>query len=296
MRSFRRAARCLLSLASASFVAGLAGCGHEVSRPERPPVVRIAIQPAYSLVLMSKKYRPLVEYLSQETDYRVEQVSSLSQTNYLSALEGARADIAFLNPLLYLQVAKTKGASPLVRVVNQDGTDHYRGVIITRSDSGLRTLDDLRGSIAMTSSKRGVGGYLAQCKLLREHGLDCDRDLTVVAARTQDEVVRAVFKRKVKVGFVREDALTAALVPEIDLTQIRIIAHTEFFPTWCFAAFSSTDPAVAQAIKEALLRLDPENPSHRPILDQAGAAGFIEASDADYRSLGTIVADLDLPY
>ena len=296
MRKPGSAARPILSLALVSLAVGLAGCGHEVGGVERPPVVRIAIQPVYSLALMSERYRPLVEYLSEETGYRVEQVSSLSQTNYLSAIEGARADIAFLNPLLYLQVAKTKGGYPLVRVVNQDGSDHYRGAIITRADSGIRSLQDLRGCIVMTSSRKGVGGYLGQHKLLTENGIDPERDLTVVAARTQDEVVRSVLKGKVKVGFVREDALGAALAPEADPSRIRIIAYTEFFPTWCFAAFRSTDPAVAEAIKQALLRLDGDNVNHRPILERAGAARFIEASNADYDSVGRIVADLDLPY
>jgi len=282
--------------ASVSFAVGLAGCGHELGDAKRPPVVRIAIQPVYSLALMSERYRPLIEYLSAETGYRVEQVSSLSQTSYLSAIEGAQADIAFLNPLLYLQVAKTRGGYPLVRVVNSDGTDRYRGVIIARADSGIRSLEDLRGCIAMTSSRKGVAGYLGQYKLLREHGIDPDHDLTVVVARTQDEVVRSVLERKVRVGFVREDALATPLGPPVDPGQIRVIAYTEFFPTWCFAAFRSTDPAVAEAIKQALLRLDPDNESHRRVLEQAGGARFIEASDADYDSLGRIVADLDLPY
>ena len=295
MRQLSPAARFILLLTSVSFAAGLAGCGHELDNARRPPAVRVAIQPNYSLAVMSRRYRPLITYLSEETGYRVEQVSSLSQTNYLSAIEGARADIAFLNPLLYLQAVKTKGAYPLVRVINWDGSDHYRGVIITRADSKIRTLQDLRGCIAMTSSKKGVGGYLGQYKLLRENGIDPDRDLTVVVGRTQDEVARSVFRGKVKVGFVREDFVTA-LAPAIDLREIRVIAYTDFFPPWCFVAFKSTDPGVAEAIKQALLNLDPNNANHRRILEQSEAARFIEASDSDYDSVRAIVADLDLPY
>jgi len=295
MHQLGRAARFMLWLASVSLTVGLAGCAHEVAGPERPRVVRIAIQPVYSLAVMSGKYRPLIDYLSEETGYRMEQVSSLSQTNYLSAIEGAQADIAFLNPLLYLQAAKTKGAYPLARVINRDGTDRYRGVIIARADSGISSLQDLRGCVAMTSSRRGVAGYLAQYQLLRENSIDPDRDLTVVVARTQDEVLRSVFERKVKVGFVREDALTTG-GPAIDPRQMRIIAHTEFFPTWCFVAFKTTDPAVAEAVRQALLSLDAQDAKHRRILEQAGAAGFVAASDADYDSVRRIVAELDLPY
>lgn len=296
MRRFASAVRCILLLASVFSAAGLAGCGHEMARAERPPVIRVAIQPVYSLAVMSEKYGPLMDYLSEETGYPVEQVSSLTQTNYLSAIEGARADIAFLNPLLYLQVRKTKGAYPLARVLNQGGTDRYRGAIIARDDSAIRSLDQLRGCIAMTSSKKGVSGYLGQYKLLKEHGIDPDRDLTVVVAKTQDEVVRAVFEARAKVGFVREDALSAAPLPGVDPSRMHVIAYTDYFPNWCFVAFSGTDPAVAKAIKEALLGLDPANPSHARILRQAGAAGFVEASPTDYTYLGGIVAELNLPY
>jgi phosphonate transport system substrate-binding protein len=295
MGALIRAARFVLLLTSVSLSAGLAGCGHEVARAARPRAVRVGIQPVYSLAIMSQRYRPLIEYLSEETGYRVEQISSLSQTSYLSALEGSRADVAFLNPLLYLQVAKTKGAYPLVRVVNPDGTDHYRGVIITRADSGITSLQDLRGCIAMTSSKKGVAGYLGQYKVLWENGIDPDRDLTVVVGRTQDDVARAVFRGKVKAGFVREDFI-AAVGPGIDPGKLRVIAYTDFFPGWCFAAFQDTDPVVAEAVKQALLSLDVENAGHRSILEQAEAAGFIEASDRDYDSVREILADVGLPY
>jgi len=295
MSPLSRATRFVLLLTCIPVSAGLVGCGHEVHTRPRHPAVRVGIQPVYSLAVMSGKYRPLIEYLSAETGYRVEQISSLSQTSYLSALEGARADVAFLNPLLYLQVAKTKGAYPLVRVVNADGTDRYRGVIITRADSRVMRVEDIRGCIAMTSYKKGVGGYLGQYRLLREKGIDPTNDLTIVVGRTQDEVAQAVFDGRVKAGFVREDFATS-LGSGIDPSELRIIAYTDYFPTWTFVAFRDTHPAVAEAVKGALLRLDPQDARHRSILETAGAAGFVEASDADYDRLRSIVAESGLPY
>lgn len=279
------------------FIMGIAGCAHRVpkEKTERNKKVKICFLPTYSLPLMTQRFIPLVNYLSETTGYKIEYISSLNYRTYLTTLEGTQVDIGFQNPLFYIILAKTKGAYPLVKAIDASGNSMYRGVIITHMNSGIDTVASLKGKKVMAASKKSVGGYFAQASLCIQNGIDPEKDLTVILAKSQDEVISKVYQKKIDAGFIREDVLQA-VKDKIDLKKMKIIASTEYFPNWCFAAFSHTEKDVAEKIKQALLRLNKNNPDHYEILEKAEVSGFIEASDTDYDMMRKKAEILKVPY
>lgn len=83
---------------------------------------------------------------------------------------------------------------------------------------------------------------------------------------------------------------------KIDLNKIKIISYTEYFPNWCFAAFSHTDKDGAEKIKQALLKLNKNNADHYKILEKAEIGGFIETYDTDYDIIRRKAEILKIPY
>jgi len=275
----------------------IAGCGHQIltEKTESKKKVKISVLPTYSLPMMTQRFIPLVNYLSETTGYKIEYVSSLSYETYLTTLESAQVDIGYQNPLFYIILAKTKGAYPLVKTIDCSGNSEYRGVIITRIKSGVETITSLRGKKVMAVSKKAIGGYLAQASLCIQNDIDPEKDLTVILAKSQDEVISKVYHQKVDAGFIREDVLSA-VKDKIDLNKIKIIAYTEYYPNWCFTAFSHTDKDVAEKIKQALLKLNKNNPDHYKILEKAEVSGFIETSDTEYDIMRKKAEILKVPY
>jgi len=272
----------------------LIGCfpGHITPRGK---IVKVAILPEYSLRFMSEKYTPLWDYLSEETGYRIEPVSAISYSVFLSALEGAKAHISFQNGLFYSILAKTKGAKPIVEALTEEGSDSSRGLIITRADSPISAIADLKGKTIMVPSKRAVLGYLAQLVLCNQKGLNPEKDLTIVLGRRHDEVVFKVYGGKVDAGFVKEATLKT-VANLVDISKIRILARTEPFPNWCFTSFPQTDKEVVQKIKAALLKLNPNDPKHAAILSGMGVGSFVEVSDKQYNSIRRAMDILRIPY
>ncbi len=265
--------------------------------PPKPgkEIVRVSVQPVYSLHIMSQKYSPLFRYLGSETGYDIRVVSAMSYDNYLPTLEANQVHIGIQNPLAYVTLVKTRGAHPLAKMAQPDGSTSYRGVIIARQGGGIDAIEDLRGKTVATASRRAVGGFLAQAIACRQHGIDVDQDLNLSLVDTQDAVIDAVYQGKAEAGFVREDALP--LVKErLDLSQLNTIAYTDYYPTWCVAAFANTPAEVGQKIARALLNLDWEKPEHREILAAAGVASFQKAADSDYDIIRTTMEALNIPY
>ncbi len=258
-------------------------------------VVKISVQPVYSLHVISQKYSPLISYISRETGYDVRVVSAISYENYLPTLESNQVHIGIQNPLAYITLVKTRGAYPLVKMVQPDGSTSYRGVIITRQGSGINRIEDLRGKEVAAASRIAVGGFLGQVLVCKQNGIDVDRDLYLSLLNSQDAVIYAVYQGKVAAGFVREDALPV-LREKIDLTRLNIIAHTYYVPTWCVTSFGNTPPEMATKITNALLNLDLGKPEEREILEAIGIAGFAQASDSDYAIMRQVMDAMNLPY
>ncbi|MBM3235220.1 phosphate/phosphite/phosphonate ABC transporter substrate-binding protein [Candidatus Poribacteria bacterium] len=279
----------------------VAGCkasheGEEAVVEEKIEVVKVSIQPKYSLSIMSKNYSPIIRYLSAETGYKIRLVSALSYNSYFYTLEANQVDIAFQNPLAYVILHKTRGAYPLVKTVEFYGGDKYRGMIITHQESGIEKIKELQGKKVAVASRRALGGYLGQALLCQENGIDeVEKELSIVLMRTQDDVIFSVYRQKVDAGFVREDALQEVR-GRIDLGKIKFVEYTDYFPTWCVTAFRNTRPEVAEKIKNALLKLDVKIPQQKDILEAMGATSFIEANDLDYKVVREMMDKLDIPY
>jgi phosphate/phosphite/phosphonate ABC transporter binding protein len=271
------------------------GCISPAPPEQGKETVKISVQPVYSLHLMSQKYRPLFNYLSSKTEYDIRIVSAMGYDNYPSTLEANQVHIGIQNPLAYITLVKTRGAYPLVKMVQPDGTTSYRGVIITRQGSGINQIKDLQGKEVAVASRESVGGFLAQALVCKQNGIDVDKDIHLSLMGSQDTVLYDVYQGKVDAGFVREDALLMVR-EQMDLNKINIIAYTDYFPTWCVAAFGNTSHEVAGDITRSLLILDPARPEEREILEAIGIAGFAEASDSDYDIMRKAMDALNDPY
>lgn len=284
-----------------------AGCG-EVGQVhpgaaivDTQPKIAMAFMLRYSLQTMSSRYMPLIRYLSGETGCDVRYVSAMGYPGFLSAVEQADADFAFVNPLAYVMLHKTRGAYPLVMTQEPDfaggpSQAEYRGVILARADSGIGSIADLRGKIIASAPQMAVAGHLGPVAVCRRAGVDVTRQATVVACPTQEDVLKRLEGGRVDAGFVREGIWREAVGGGPTGTELIPIAYTETYPGWSICAMGDTDPNMAEALKQKLLDLNREDLAHRNVLRDAGLHGFVEASDEQYNVVRRLLDELQIPY
>jgi ABC-type phosphate/phosphonate transport system substrate-binding protein len=122
-----------------------------------------------------------------------------------------------------------------------------------------------------------------------------NKDIHFLFVNTQNAVIDAVYQGKADAGFIPEDGFPPAGAVT-DSTSVKIVAYTEYLPSWCVAAFDDTPPEVATAIDTALLSLDREKPEHREILEAIGISGFQKALDSDYDIVRELMSYMNFPY
>ena len=169
--------------------------------------IKLGVLPRLGPVELFGMFSPLAEYLSRETGEKVSIVIPRDFDAFKEAVNKGTIDIAFSNPLVYVQMKKELAVVPLAVAAEKAGTK-FRGIILVRSDSGIKKIRDLKGKKLVFVDHDSAGGYLFQMLLLHEAGLNLQKDITILPfAKKHDNVVQAVFNKAADAGGIREDDL-----------------------------------------------------------------------------------------
>jgi phosphonate transport system substrate-binding protein len=247
--------------------------------------IKLGLLPRLSAVEMTAMFGPLAEYLSKETGENVSLVIPKDFTAFKESVKSGKVDIGFANPLVYVQLKKDADVNPLALSSEVKAGTKFRGIIIARKDTGIERLQDLKGKKLIFVDKDSAAGYIFQMLLLSNAGLDVKKDFTTLPfAKKHDNVTMAVFNQAADAGGIREDDFDK-MKDRVDVSQLRIVGYTDYFPNWpLFATHRLSKEKVAK-IREALLKLKPNDPQSVKILGPAKLTGFITVTDKDYESL-----------
>jgi phosphonate transport system substrate-binding protein len=247
--------------------------------------IKFGILPRLSAVEMNTMFAPLADYLSKETGEKVTLVIPKDFGTFKEAVKAGQVDIGFANPLIYVELKKDMDLAPLALSSELKSGTRFRGIIIARKDSGIEKLQDLKGKKLSFVDKDSAAGYIFQMLLLSKAGLDVHKDITVLPfAKKHDNVMMAVFNKAADAGGIREDDYDK-MKDKVDLSQIRIIGYTDYFPNWPVFAAPKLAKDVEAKLKAALLRLKVNDPQSGTVLGGAKLNGFVPVADKDYDEL-----------
>lgn len=240
-----------------------------------------------------RQHEELMKYLKDELG--VKEARLVTASNYdgiLSKLERGEIDIGWLGSLAYIDGKDRYKLKPLVKPVRFKTTS-YRGIIITRVDSGIKKLGDLKGKKFAWVEKESASGYTFPKALFYEQQVDPDKDFAEAAFLTKhDAVVYNVLLGKYDAGACYDDARKTLRDPE-KINELTILATTQDISNEPIVCREDLPNDLVEKIKAAFLKLNFDNPVHRMILQKCtDVQGFVPAQDSDYdyvRKMNTLL-------
>lgn len=267
----------------------LLACG----KPEtQQKVLRVGFVPAENAQEVAQNAQPIVEILRQKLGMEVEAFVATDYTGVVEALRSRKLDIAFLTPASYV-LAKGEAQVRVILKSHRRGSPYYYAAIITRSDSGIRKLEDLRGKVFAFADPLSTSGHVFPRKMFKEAGIDPVKDFKkVIYSGGHDATVLAIFNRKVDAGATfanfpnsPDAAWMQYLKDPQEQKQIRAIAYSEPIPADNLVVREALDPELVKRIEKTFLDLSRDPAGKKMLRDLYRIDGFVPATDADYDSV-----------
>ena len=251
------------------------------------PAVRFGVISRYNPAVIYEEFQPVMDYLTDRTPYRFELKLGKTYEDAVRFLEQGATQIASLGPVTYLEAHARFGAVPILRSRNANGELFYRSIIVVRQDSDVKALADLRGRSFCFPSPHSTSGNLFGRYALQQAGIPL-RDLgEYTNLKHHDQVAKAVLAGKYEAGAVKD-----IVAYRYESRGLRILHVSDPIPSVPIVVRADVPPAFVEAVKRALLRLDPENPDHRKMMaewNEEFKYGFVETTDADYDPIRTML-------
>lgn len=266
---------------------GLGAC----AKKQEP--LKMAVIPAGEAIADVERYEPIAAYLGEQIGRDIELVFATDYSAVITSLKVGDADIARSGPFHYLLAVQEAKVELIVRGVKKStGKDAYHSYIITRADSGIKTLNDLKGKTFAFVDVASTSGYLIPQAVLKDAGIDPENDFSrTYFAGSHPAVIEAVKAGKVDAGAIAdnrwEDALEARVITEGELF---IVAKSGEIPMAPIVVKSGMDPELKKKIQDAYLNMPAD------LAEQAVGtlSGYVIAVDSDYDFLREVAKVLDL--
>jgi phosphate/phosphite/phosphonate ABC transporter binding protein len=229
------------------------------------------------------EFDPLMAYLAGAIGQKVSLYVAKDYGDLRTMMESGAVDIGSFSPFAYVDAAR----GGKVRIIAQsllEGSGTYRGLIVVRKDSGLRTLADLAGKKFAYVDPKSASGYVYPRAMLLEKGIHPDTGFSeVIFAGDHNKVIAAVLGRRVDAGAIYDGAIRIAKNAGAQTEDLSVIASTDPIPHDAITVRSELDPILVQKIRAALVGMDKTDAGRLVIAaSKKGLTGFVPAEDGLY--------------
>ena len=172
-----------------------------------------------------------------------------------------------------------------IRIIAQsiiEGSATYRGIIVARKDSGLKSIADLKGKRFAFVDPKSASGYVYPRAMLIEKGINPETFFKeTIFAGSHDKVITAVLEGRVDGGAIYDGALGVAKRSGVPVEGLVTLASSDPIPHDAIAVRIGLDEMVARRIQSALINLDKSEAGRRVIANsKKKLTGHVIAEDS----------------
>lgn len=250
----------------------------ETEAAEAKPL-RLGIMPFNSTLALFKTHQPLRLYLQNALGRPVELYTAADYFSFLNESLAGSYDLAITGPHFGV-MGLQKGQEALVRYKAT-----LQPVFVVRPNSGIRSLDDLRGKRIGLSSRLSISS-IGGVKWLLDHDLRMGRDYQLFERTTHGAAVAAVAVGELDAALTTHTPLHQ--VPEDVRAKVVVMPIDVRVPHLMTMAHSRLGKAEIARIRATLLRFG-NTPEGQEFFRSTGYEGYQEVTQADIQALAPYI-------
>jgi len=217
------------------------------------------------------EWQPTIDYLQSslpQYEFKLIPVAPIEHTHIKELVASQEIDFVITQPAIYVDLELNFGISRILTMVKKGGLSEFGSTLITRSDSGIKTINDLHGKTIGGAAKLGFGGWLIGYSEMLAHGFDPYKNAQEVKFfGDQFKEIEAVLDGSIDAAVIRTGMLEKfSESNRIDLDNFRVLAPKNYpgfplvvssalYPEWALAKTRNSTNELSKAVALALLSL-----------------------------------------
>jgi phosphonate transport system substrate-binding protein len=260
--------------------AGALGAAHA----QQP--LRVTTIPEEAATEQVRKFTPIANYLEKKLGMKVEFTPVTDYPAAVESLVNKKVDLVWFGGFTHVQ-AQIRSGGKIIPVAQREEDTKFQSVFIAKTDSGIKTLEDLKGKQVSFGSQSSTSGHLMPRHFLLQAKIDPDKDFKRVAySGAHDATIASVVSGKVEAAAL-DITVWKKFVAEnkVDTKAVDVFYTTAPYFNYNWSVHADMPADLRTKVTRALLDLDPNTAEGKEILQLNRATRYIPTSPENYKGI-----------
>lgn len=245
----------------------------------------ITIIPHRSNLGNEQAYSSFFNELEKETGIVFDWLGSKTYDDVIFHIQSGTADIGYVGPFAYVDAQDSFGVKLICRTLSKKKMEFYHSIIVTRKDSAVRSLHDLKGKSFSFTDLKSTSGYLFPMAQLKKTGVFLSDFSEAKFLKRHANSLYAVYKGHVDAGAT---SYTAVDKIDINMDEIRILWKSEPIYRGPWIARKGLPEGQFKKIQQAMLKIS-ESEKSEEVFEGLTTKGFVKGEDSDYDNVREVI-------
>lgn len=249
-------------------------------------VFRVTTIPEEAATEQIRKFTPLASYLEKSLGMKVEFTPVNDYPAAVEALVNKKVDLVWFGGFTHVQ-ANIRSGGKIVPLAQRVEDTKFQSVFIAKTDSGIKSLQDMKGKQISFGSQSSTSGHLMPRSFLLSANINPEKDFRRIAySGAHDATIASVVSGKVDAAAL-DITVWKKFVSEnkVDTKAVDVFYTTPGYFNYNWSVHADMPADMQARVKAALLALDPAKPEQAEILKLNRATRYIETRPENYKGL-----------
>jgi len=237
-------------------------------------ILTFGIVPQQSASKLARIWTPIIEYINQQSGLELRFSTAKDIPTFEKRLASGEYDLAYMNPYHYVVFSK----SPGYRAINKARDKKIKGIIVTRKDNNINSIEDLDKSTLAFPSPAAFAASILTRSDLENHNVE----FIPKYVSSHDSVYHAVSKGLYPAGggVIRT---FNNMSPEVK-KNLKVLWTTKGYTPHAIAIHPGINQTILQKIQSTLTNMENDNEGIK-LLNSIKIKGFENASDDNWNDI-----------
>jgi phosphonate transport system substrate-binding protein len=235
-----------------------------------------------------RKLGPITKYLESKIGMKVEFIPVNDYPAAVEALVNKNVDMVWFGGFTHVQ-ANVRSGGKIIPIAQREEDTKFQSVFITKTNSGIKTLADLKGKQVSFGSASSTSGHLMPRSFLLAASIDPDKDFKRVAySGAHDATIASVVSGKVDAAALDITVWNKFVAEKkVDLADVNVFYTTPGYFNYNWSVHADMPAALREKVTQAILDISPNDAVGKEILTLNRATKYVPTKEENYKGLET---------